>query len=458
MKQLRMIKTFGKNEDGNVAAMFGLSLLGILTIIGATMDYSMSSSSKDQAQNFADALALNAASFVRENDVVPTAESGGIPPGTYTAEELGFETRGWMVDGAGGLVFDLEYDMENGEALVTVRGKSIATFSQIMGKTDFPFSATSVVGFESDEISNVASVVLVLDNSGSMAWADKPYTASGQRPAGAIRRIDGLKTSISNFMDYLSPLLEDKPVGKDKVFRSGLIAYNTGMIAARRTPMSWGLLRSTSITTMVAGGGTNSTTSMREAANWLTREPQIHLTESGKEPLRYVVFMSDGANNNNNATWTPGTSGTWRRSNCTRPNTSSGWSCYTEYTDSASNPGGTVGYTNGWKDWTNAWQEGTLSGTDDEATLAECTRMKNDGVTVYTIGFGLETGTYDQNPGVNNGTIFIDPGTSQRAYDFLEACASSTDTFIKAENADALQSAFDFIGEDIVTDSIRIKA
>jgi hypothetical protein len=450
------MRRFAKSENGNIAIMTAFGMLVTLGVAGAAVDFSMVSSSSSRSQNIADVVALNAASFVRMNNEIPTAGSAeGVAPGDYKASDFGFDYQGWVYGGADSVNVNVAYNVAAREAIVTVSGKTVSMFSQIIGKNNLDFSSESVVNFETIELKDVASVALVLDNSGSMAWDDKAYTNNGaQPPTNATQRLTALENSVINFMDYLSPLVGNQSETGERILRTGMLAYNTSTIVGRTKLMDWRLLSNSNINTMSASGGTNPTDSMAIAASWMIGEPAIHQAENGKTPLRYVVLMTDGVNNNNNSSWIDQSdTDQWRRSRCQY---NWGWSCWYEYEGANSKPSDYVGYWNNGYRYDYDWEEGRWTRPDDEATLAHCETLKNGGVTVYTIGFGLQPGKYDTNSG--NNTTYIDADTTDQAYEFLAQCATDASTFITANNADELQGAFDTIGADIVAEVIRIKS
>ena len=120
-------------------------------------------------------------------------------------------------------------------------------------------------------------------------------------------------------------------------------------------------------------------------------EDAKHLAESGtKDPVKYVIFITDGVNNSTGA---------------------------------------------------------------DTASINSCRAMTAAGVEVYAVGFALEPGTYSFN---GQGGWTMPQHMSDRAYNFLESCASSPDHFIKAVNTSSLDIAFEKIGKSIAKDAIRI--
>lgn len=449
------VRKFSEDESGNIAMIFSIAIVAILAMVGAAMDYSMTSSAYSRSQDIADSVALNAAAYVRLNDEIPTAASQkGIKPGDHKASEFGYEYEGWVDGGSDSVNVNVVYDDTAREAIVTVSGQTITSFSKIMGYDSLKFSTQSVVSFENTELNDVASIALVLDNSGSMAWADKPYVG-GSAPAGAVSRISALKSSVNGFMDKLGEIVGDQSGSNPKIVRTGMIPYNTDMISSSRKSMNWRLLTNNHISQMSAGGGTNSSTSMHRARNWIRREDRIHQGANGRTPLKYVVFMTDGVNNNNGSEWIEeaGT-GEWRRTRCRYYN-NWGWSCWTEEKTSHKKPPGKVGYWANNTKYDYEWAEGRVTMPDNEETLGYCQQIKDAGATVYTIGFALEAGVYGDG---STGTITQNDTETQIAYGFLRECASSPETFIAAENAEDLEAAFATIGEDIVTETVRIKS
>jgi len=205
--------------------------------------------------------------------------------------------------------------------------------------------------------------------------------------------------------------------------------------------MHWGTINNGQITAMNANGGTNSAPPMDTARTWLSTETTPHQNEHGKTPLKFAIFMTDGVNTSGGTTWVAETgTGQWRTEVC--------WFfwCWWSHENQTYSPGG-------------GWEEGSYHPTGNIETLADCTAMKNAGVKVYTIGFALEAGHYGANSTDYYGnpqTAYIDTSTRNQAYGFLSGCASSPQSFIPAENAEDLEQAFQTIGNDIVTEIIRI--
>jgi len=99
--------------------------------------------------------------------------------------------------------------------------------------------------------------------------------------------------------------------------------------------------------------------------------------------------------------------------------------------------------------------------SSDYQTQNTCEEMHAAGVKVYTVGFALEEGTYETNDwGAGDPDNFSREITTEdlgQSFALLSACASEGDHFILAEDQEALEQAFEKIGDDILLDIIRVK-
>lgn len=444
-----IVKAFAREEDGNIMITTAIGMIGIMSVVGFSLDYAALSTADSRGQSIADASALTASIYVKNYGREPNNKQEGLI-GQYTASELGYKYPGWTQGGAEGVKVTISYDDINQEATATVEGKTVPFFSQVMGKNALNFSKKSVVKYYDSGFKDPASIVLVLDNSGSMGWDDKAvvFRSNGSyyTPSDAIPRITALESSVENFMDTLNRLVEDQTTAEvgTRVLRTGMLAYNANTVNARTVGMKWGTIADSKITAMQASGGTNSSAPLRTARSWMATEDAIHKAEHGQTPLKFAIFMTDGVNTSGGTIWEQedGT-GYWRLYNCNN-------GCRYSYASSASYP--TYDFEG------NGWEEGKQLLTANTDSLADCKRMENDGVRVYTIGFALEEGYYEQNY-TYNGRMqysYTSQETSDGAYAFLQGCASSTGRFIKAENAETLEEAFQTIGGNIIKEVIRI--
>lgn len=445
---MSLLRRFTKNKDGNVSLIFGVSAVAVIGCMGAAMDYSTLRSAQARSQSIADQTALNAAIFVKNNDRPPTDIDEGFTEGTHTAEDLGYTYKGWVDGGARNVDINIVYDDNAKEARVTVSGKTIPTFIQVLGKQNLDFSVETVVSYLDVDETHPASIVLVLDNSGSMRWDSEKISATGIRPPNAESRMVGLQKSIRTFRDELRGRIGNQLRSDGlRVLRTGILPYNSEVVplqndAERR--MDWGFegVSETFIGSMTPAGSTNSNPPMAEAKAWLPLEDDEHRIEAEinddtyRQPLKFVIFMTDGQNTSGDYQLVEedGTGYYYRQIN--------GRWYYTR---------------NAWWAGRNGYTEGRLKLDSDDKTIESCQQMHSQGTVVYTIGYALEVGEYFDEADPSNPKS-VTEGTRSTAYSLLSACASEPEFFIQASDGDELEGAFDQIQNSIVKELIRIKS
>ncbi len=469
----RLLKRFKNNEDGNIALTFAVSTVAVIGCMGAAMDYSTLSNAEARSQSIADQTALSAAVFVKtygrqpkpavgtedgesSESNTPQSDEGYLDKRfrTYTANELGYKFKGWVIGGAENVDVEISYDDINKEARVRVAGKTKPTFMQIFGNKDLEFAAQATAKYADYDLYDPASVLMVLDNSGSMSFDDKPrfYDAldlQWKDEEDVRPRIEALIEHSKNFYTKLFAMVGNQENDNKKVLRTGMLAYNSNNLSARSVAMNWSIQSSVnSLNNMVASGGTNSAPSLATARSWMAGEDKNHENMHGEKPLKFVVFMSDGLNTTGGSTWIEeeGT-GQWYGQRCIRYRRNGSCRKY-DYDTVESEDKPNFGFN---------WQEGKWVSSANLNSLTDCAAMKNEGVKVYTIGFALSEGWYDTNEYFGYEAYeYIDTETRDKAYSFLTQCASEPETFLTAENAEELEEAFERIGNDVATEIIRL--
>lgn len=395
----KLLSIYSHETDGSIAGVFGVTAPLLIICVGVAYDTSQLTNTKGQAQLMADNIGLNASIFVKENDRTPeNIAEGYVHDQWYSGNELGL-SFGHGVVGNNKTRFKVSYDDVGEQVVVEVETDIKPAFMQISGNRSVEFTTLSVVKYAKKAYTNPASIFLVVDNSGSMAFDDKPQSYQwGPTPAGTRPRITGMKEALSDFNEHLSKTIVPDQSNPDRKFlRMGMTAYNTNIINSRTVSPRWGTIPDNNINSMVADGGTVPTQALQRVQSWMTSEDTLHEAVNGSdEPLKYVILMADGANSYSNT---------------------------------------------------------------DAQSLAVCNSLKANGVEVFTIGYALEPGYfYTGTWGVkyNSPNYYISPSVKDNAQDFLRDCASSSQHFILAEDTDALKVAFDKIGEEIVDDAIRV--
>ena len=316
-KTTSILKKLKRDESGTAALSWALSLTAIIGAMGAAMDFAMLSSADARAQTISDTTALAAAIYVKNNEVVPTDREKGLV-GMYSAAELGYSFKNWVIqNGEKAPTVNVTYDNVAREATVVVEGYTRPTLVQILGFDDLAFKAETVVKYYEKDIQDPASVVMVLDNSGSMHFDDIPVdSVTKASPVDGVRRMDGLKVAAKSFTDILESAVGPQPNdgSVDLVLRTGMMAFDSTIV--RTVPMDWGYIPDSEFDAMTPLAATNSAPPLTVAKSWLTvTEPTIHEANlPGKTPLKYLILMTDGKNTVGAEQWVA-RSGTenWRR-------------------------------------------------------------------------------------------------------------------------------------------------
>ncbi len=174
------IRSFGQDQQGTVAILFGLMALSIFGIIGMAIDYSRAYSERSHLQKTADSVATSVASAAAF-EAMEQSELEAFAASMFTANYNGM---------AGGSISPI-VNIVDGLVKVTTNYSVPTTISTVLG-----FDTISVSTHSEAVIPAMmkAEIVLVLDYSGSMDSAGK-YDA--MRDA-SIKLIDDLYQNGAN--------------------------------------------------------------------------------------------------------------------------------------------------------------------------------------------------------------------------------------------------------------------
>lgn len=411
-------------------------MTGVLLSCGAAYDMTQIHKARALAQFTADHMALAASISVDFKN--PDQFTAGV---SYPYESIG----AGGIDFTGTITGVVEYDIvdtadagnedldDNDKsrllARATVKGTYSTAFMGILSNfATVSFEATSDVAYAASH-GTPASVFFIVDNSGSMNSYDNNH----------VRKLTGLKASMNAFMD----IMDNIDTNGDDVFRTALYPYsqdyqnnysfidNDGIIPAKVKHPEWGILNHGAIMAMTSLYGTDSSGALKDAANAFAYEGDIHNAKNGTdEPLKFAIFMTDGANNKS-------------------------YECGTEW---VANREYWIDTYHGWNRrynsrqwWFDKWviHYPASGGSNqqvckrdywfDKRSLATCAEMKKDDVIIYAIAYDVAE---DQ---------------KVHAEKFMKQCSSGDDYFKSASNASALDAAFAEIGDSIVEEVIRVK-
>lgn len=497
------LRRFKNDINGNFGVMAAITVLGLISGVGLSIDGQRFYAHSAKAQSVADAAGLAAAIHASGENGIPTQAAPGtfVHGQTYSATDLGFD-----LSTGENITFMVEYNNTDREVIVTTTGTVTPLMLQLVGKTAITSTNRSTVKFDEPGVLTPASVLFVLDNSGSMLFDDQPLdftslsfsdiqdinsvlSGSASRSFaedviqefsedGAIPRISALQSDMTTFNTQLASVIGNQG-SANEFLRTGLITYNSGII--RERPLNWGALdQEQDINRMEPIGGTNSSVAFEKAVQDFADEDTQHLNRNGSlEPSKYLVFMSDGQNtDSSNATiWraVPSISSTgyfraWGNNVCRFRNFFGGCiqtygNRYVHWDVDVQGAGGSA-TTPTEAGFGGTWEEGRYVTPGDDATITDCTALKANGVQIYTIAFALDTGWFDtgtfpddafSNYSSANQIRRVQDDDVERAFSLLDACATDDSTFLLANNASDLTIAFNQIRQQIAEDIVRLR-
>ena len=422
--------------SGAFSLLWAVSMMAVLLSVGSGYDLAQLTKAQALAQYAADNMALSASIAVDLDN-----NDRYVPGQSYPYAQIGTGGDDFTGSITGSVQYDIVDDKDTGNtglptndksrllARATVSGTYRTAFMGIVpGLSTLAFGATSDVAYSARE-GTPASIFFVVDNSGSMQ----------DRDDNNVKKIHSLIASMKDFMDTLGGIA----LHGDDIFRTALYPYNSNLITNKKVDPIWDVLSDSKINQMAAQGGTKSTNALSRARSKFTLENQIHDNENGHDdPLKFLIFMSDGANNGvttpqqctTTRIWVRRTDEywwKWRNNGSIR---------YKYYEPNHPNNWYYVRRVPGHHEDRQVCVDLPQVSPVNDASLVECTSMKNSGVLIYSIAY--------------------DVASHERAMAeaFMKACSSGVaDYYRYASNGTDLQAVFDEIGESVVTEVVRIK-
>lgn len=387
-------QSFSRDENGSVAVMFGGVLLTLMLAVGVAYDGSMLYKTKQELQHMVDAAALTNAKAQHSSQALldTTAQDHLDTNKTMGDIELASATR-----------IGASYTVS-----ATVPYQT--SFMQLIGFDTIDVAAAGTTVYEVREF----NIALVLDTTGSM----------GQTATGALSgsKMDNLKVAANGLIDSLDSV----PGESVRVSVVPFAQYvNVGTANRNASYMD------------VPSGAWNGCVGSR-TASWNLR------AQHGGEDFPGITGVSCGAAV---LPLTDNLASARARINSMNPSgltyipagLSWGWRTLTESTpftqSSTASPSAEkilIVMTDGknTRAQSSERHDGTNIDAANNATDTLCTVVKNDGITVYTIGYELNDFTTQ--------TI-------------MRNCATNTDNYFQAEDSDDLRNAFAKISASIQT-------
>jgi Flp pilus assembly protein TadG len=225
-------RRFAGANEGNLAVIFAVALVPILTFVGAAIDYSRANAARTSMQAALDSTALM---------VAKDLTSGVITTSQIDAKAQSYFTALFTNTDAQSVTVNATYTAANGSmgSTVQVNGSGMVTtdFMKVAGfpNINFGTSSTSAWG------ANLLRIALVLDNTGSMT---------------SFNKIGALQTAAKNLVTQLSGLARNN----GDVYISVVpfaIDVNVGTTNSGASWLRWDLF-DPSISTNNCTGGTNA--------------------------------------------------------------------------------------------------------------------------------------------------------------------------------------------------------
>lgn len=327
-KNLPVLQRMTREKKGNFAVMTALVMPVLLAGVGVAIDLANMTLYKSNLQDAADSSALAAASAMASKGM--SADD---------AKQLAIDfLHGQLANMSASSVTNPDPNASRvafGETVTITQGAINGTGKIFNVKVnigyDVPLSGfTSLLGWQTAHISvtsssqsqtqtkNALSMYLVLDRSGSMAEDTDNTTARTEtyscgfilfpktctrQVTDYITKIEALKSAVASLVLQLNTADPEK-----KYVRTGAISYSSE--AQTPTNLAWGTADITTyVNALNASGNTNSGGAVKIAeealvnkgANGKTEEKE-HLDKNGQSsPSKFIVFMTDGENNQTNA-------------------------------------------------------------------------------------------------------------------------------------------------------------
>ena len=196
------VRRFASAKDGNIAILFGIAVIPIITFVGAAVDYTRANSARSSMQAALDSTALMLAKDLTQGTITTAdipAKADAYFKALYTNDE------------AKGVTITATYTQNSGKGstiLVNGSGNIETGFMRVAGfpTMDFKTSSTSAWG------NSRMRVAMVLDVTGSMANSGK----MGAMQTAAKALVDQLAKLVKNDGDvYISlvPFAKDVNLG-----------------------------------------------------------------------------------------------------------------------------------------------------------------------------------------------------------------------------------------------------
>ncbi|SCB59509.1 Putative Flp pilus-assembly TadE/G-like [Rhizobium aethiopicum] len=323
------------DRSGNFGMMTAIMLPVLLGAAGMAIQMGDLLLSKQQLQEAADSAALATATALG-NGTIQTSQAEAFARNFVAGQMANYLQDGVDIKNATAVNVQTSTSGNSASYQVTVTPSYDLTVNPLMQAVGFSTqhlsaSSTTVNGPSQTPGSNSqgsVSMFLALDKSGSMGedtttvneddptetftYACNPYvnkkgklvydTCTGTR-ANHYTKIEALKMAAGNLFGQLNSADPNA-----EYVRTGAVSYD--IVQYSPSSLNWGTAGVSSyVNALQANGGTNSSGAMSTAYLSLTAknaagndaEDAAHRAKTGQVPKKYIVFMTDGDNNNDSS-------------------------------------------------------------------------------------------------------------------------------------------------------------
>jgi len=339
---MRQLSRFRRDQRGNIATIFALAAVPILTSVGCAVDYSVATQMRSRLQAASDAasvgsVAKTSPAFIAAGSMT---SDGPIPAGVTDATQI---FNGNMTGQSG-------YTLKSVSAAVTRTSGSVQSIVQF--SADIPTSFLGVIGKKSITVTGSSTSVasmplyidfyLLLDNSPSMGVAATPADVTKMvnntsdscafachdlndsnnyynlaKTLGVTTRIDVLRTATQQLMDTAATTATYPSQFRMAIYDFGASASSAGLRSLFSLSSSLSSAKSAAgnIDLMTVNGQNDNND---QDTNYTKILPAINNAISApgagtsSAPLKYLFFVSDGVADEANSGCAKPISGTAR--------------------------------------------------------------------------------------------------------------------------------------------------
>jgi Flp pilus assembly protein TadG len=324
-KSAQLVRRFGRDSRGNIAVLFALSLIPVLSCIGCAIDYSRATQLRSKLQAAIDAASVG--SVAKKSPAFIAAGSmtadGAIPVGVTDATAI---FNGNMSGTAG-------YTLNSMSAVVTKSGSNVTStttfsaqistmFMNVIGKTAMTVTGTSTA------VTNMPLYIdfyLLLDNSPSMGVGATPSDVATMvsntpdachdlndnnnyyklaKTLGVTTRIDVLRSATQQLMDTAASTQTYSSQFRMAIYDFGGSAQSAGLrsLFSLSSSLTSAKTAAGNIDLMTVNGQNDNND---QDTNYTNVFPAINSAISApgagtsSEPQKYLFFVSDGVADEN---------------------------------------------------------------------------------------------------------------------------------------------------------------